>query len=175
MIFHYTLDLDVIGEKYEIKSQRRAARGIIIEEEKILLVKSKGGDYKLPGGGIKEAEPPLVALVREIREETGYLTQNVMAKLGVIWEKRKDIFQENAAFLMISSYYLCELNPVKFPLDLDDYEKEHEFQPVWLDLDEAILANEQVLRRPKTERNRWVPREILALKALRDNYEKLKI
>ena len=51
---------------------REAARGIIIENNQILLVFSeKFKDYKLPGGGLEKNENFEQALLREVKEETG--------------------------------------------------------------------------------------------------------
>lgn len=51
------------------------AYGIIIENEKILLIKKFGGPYNnlldLPGGTIEFCERPEVALKRELKEEVG--------------------------------------------------------------------------------------------------------
>lgn len=49
--------------------------GLIIENEKIVLVKKNGGPYDgkfdLPGGSIEFGETPLEALKRELKEEIG--------------------------------------------------------------------------------------------------------
>ncbi len=52
---------------------RESARMIIIDKDKILLmhrVKDGKEYYVLPGGGIEEGETPLIAVAREIKEET---------------------------------------------------------------------------------------------------------
>lgn len=53
---------------------RTAAKAAIIQEEKLLLIKSKGVGktyYSLPGGGQQEFETLPETLVRECREELG--------------------------------------------------------------------------------------------------------
>lgn len=51
------------------------AYGLIIEDDKIVLIKKVGGPYSgkldLPGGTIEWAETPEEALIRELNEEVG--------------------------------------------------------------------------------------------------------
>lgn len=49
---------------------RPAVYAIIIQDGKILL--SPQGGYDLPGGGVKVYETIEEALIREVKEETGY-------------------------------------------------------------------------------------------------------
>lgn len=51
---------------------RTAVRGIIRRDGKYLLIHSKYGDYKFPGGGMEEGENQIDTLIREIKEETGF-------------------------------------------------------------------------------------------------------
>lgn len=43
------------------------------DKDEILLVKEKGGEWNLPGGGIDHGESDLEALKRELYEEVGYV------------------------------------------------------------------------------------------------------
>lgn len=57
---------------------RVAAYGLIVRDDRMLLcrlspvVKGYAGQWTLPGGGLDFGEAPTDALVREVREETGY-------------------------------------------------------------------------------------------------------
>lgn len=59
----------------ENKNTRIGVYGLLIEDEKLLMIKKSRGPYKgkydLPGGKIEEGESPEKALVREFKEETG--------------------------------------------------------------------------------------------------------
>lgn len=58
-------------EKDELQ-KRLAAYGLLINENKILLVKSiYGNTFSLPGGGVGNKEGIKKALIREFKEETG--------------------------------------------------------------------------------------------------------
>ena len=51
---------------------RNSARSIMIKGKKIAMIHSIKYDYyKFPGGGIKDGENPVDAMIRETREESG--------------------------------------------------------------------------------------------------------
>ncbi|MEO1338352.1 MAG: NUDIX hydrolase [Myxococcota bacterium] len=60
-----------------MRRTRVAAYGLIVEAERILLcrlsarVKRHAGSWTLPGGGLDFGENPEMAMIREVREETG--------------------------------------------------------------------------------------------------------
>lgn len=70
---------------------RPGAYAVLIRDGKILLTRQVTGDIdelQLPGGGIDPGESPLPALIRELREETGYsaiLTRHVGAFRDFTW------------------------------------------------------------------------------------------
>ena len=55
---------------------RERATAVVIKEGRVLLVRGKGTDFMMPGGGIDPGEPPIDAVVRELREETGLRATN---------------------------------------------------------------------------------------------------
>ncbi|MEO4052285.1 NUDIX domain-containing protein [Solibacillus sp. CAU 1738] len=141
---------------------REAVRAIIVKNDKILLIHSNKGDYKFPGGGIEEKESHCEALIREVKEETGYINCQVHNKIGYICEMKMDEYSENTLFQMRSHYYLCELmNEEKITQQLDDYEYIQQFTPKWVSIDEAIRQNESLMN--DSGKNGWVPRETFVL------------
>ena len=52
-------------------TKRRRSTVLAVKEGRYLLVREKGNrSYALPGGGVERGEPTLLAVVRELHEET---------------------------------------------------------------------------------------------------------
>lgn len=145
---------------------RTAIRAIIKKDDKVLMVRCNKGDYKFPGGGLNNVESHEDTLRREVQEETGYILREVKDKLGVILERYSDSIEEESVFEMTSHYYLCETSDEKTKQNLDDYEAELEFEPVWISIEKAIEENSKVLNRNNEDMNQWVYRETMVLKEL---------
>lgn len=137
------------------------------------MVYNKRGDYKFPGGGAHKNESNEDTLIREVREETGYIVNKVKDKLGIIIERKVDTYKENSIFEMISHYYICEISDNKTVQQLDDYENALDFKPVWIKIDKAININEKILKSNSQEKNPWVYRETYALKQIKKYYNNL--
>lgn len=61
-------------------------RGVVFQQDKILLVKEReDGCWTLPGGWVDVGESPSDAVVREVYEESGYLTKAV--KLLALYDR----------------------------------------------------------------------------------------
>jgi len=148
-------------------NKREAIRGIIIKNNKLMMIKTNRGDFKFPGGGIKGTENKTEALKREIEEESGYKVKDIGSLIGVVVERRHDLFDRNAVFEMISYYYLCEVSETRSNQRLDPYEIAQEFKPVWVDINEAILNNETLINAKSENINDWVKRETMVLKEIR--------
>lgn len=129
--------------KSETVFKRTAARAIINNGEKYLMIFSKYGDYKFPGGGVEKGEEIKEALVREVQEETGYhVTLDSIREYGTVFERRKGTTED--ILEMDSHYFFCEIKPEASERNLDEYEEEYNYQVVWLTLAEAIEKNKQV-------------------------------
>lgn len=146
--------------------ERTAIRSIIMANNRILLVQSSRGDFKFPGGGLEENESHEECLIREVREETGYIHCIVNDKVGTVTERKMDEYIENSLFQMTSHYYLCDLaTDKKIAQQLDGYEAELNFTPKWVTLEEAIKQNESLIER--YEQNGWLKRETFVLQQLK--------
>ncbi|WP_146814575.1 NUDIX domain-containing protein [Halobacillus faecis] len=145
-------------------NKRLAVRGILSHGGKILMVNTNLGDYKLPGGSVDDGERDEDALIREIQEETGYKNCRVREYAGEVVESHLDVYDPQALFEMTSRYYYCEWSGEKGEQRLDPYEKDQDFSPVWISVEDAIAQNEEVLDR--TNKNPWIIREIYVMKHL---------
>ncbi|HHW11581.1 MAG TPA: NUDIX domain-containing protein [Firmicutes bacterium] len=168
MLFDFALGRQESCPENAKVHHREAVRGVILQEDKLLMVLLKSGDYKFPGGGIDTGESHEEALRREVREETGYPDCEILEKIGVVVEREADAYEEDAFFEMRSHYYLCRVSGRPAFQKLDAYEKELDFCPVWVPLDQALCANEEILRKGTKELNPWVQRETMVLKILKE-------
>ncbi|MBK1811614.1 NUDIX domain-containing protein [Clostridium sp. YIM B02505] len=169
MIFDYNIGIQDFDRSTIKIINRQAIRAVIICEDRILLVRTNKGDYKLPGGGANEDETHEDTLKREVREETGYIVRKVKEKIGQIVERNLDKYGEDAIFQNVSHYYLCEIEENKVNQQLDDYEKDLGFEPILIEVGKAISVNEEILEK-NDNINPWVYRETKALKAIKSYY-----
>lgn len=87
------------------KIKHFTASGIIIDEEKVLLVHHKKLDVWLyPGGHIEENENPDETLLREVKEETGLEVEIISYKDESLSDKKNDVLS-----LHLPYAFLCEL------------------------------------------------------------------
>ncbi len=145
---------------------RKAVRAVIINDNNLFMIKTNEGDYKFPGGGIEANESHEEALKREALEETGYRLKDVKHKLGQVIESHIDRYDENQIFQMISDYYLCEISNEHEEQKLDDYEQDLDFKPIWINIDQAIFENDQLLKNNANISTHWLKRELEVLKAI---------
>ena len=154
--------LNLISEN---KIFRKAVRAIIKENNNFLMVLSnRMGDYKFPGGGLNHNESNENALIREVEEETGYVIKQIKSQILKVDEIQNDKENNEGIFHMESIYYLCTIDKEKKFQNLDEYEKELGFEAKWINLDEALKINRIVLNSPNS--SKWIEREIRVLEKL---------
>lgn len=152
-----TLNKDYI--KTEI---RKASRAIIIKDNLVLMIRSgKNGDFKFPGGGRKVFESAIDNLIRETNEETGYeIIRSSVRELGYIEELYNSNNMTNGLFKMISEYYICDISYKQNPPKLDAYERNLDYQAMFVDPTYALRENEKL----DFKKYHWIVRENLILK-----------
>lgn len=148
--------------------QRKAVRAIILKDRKLLMVYSaKKGDYKFPGGGLNSGETHRQALARELLEECGASISEIGLAFGKIIEYALPHEADYTVFKMTSYYYLCQVDAIFQEQQLEQYEAKLGFQPVWIDLDEALCANQAILSANHAESSAWVKRETFMLEQIK--------
>ncbi|MDZ4992498.1 NUDIX domain-containing protein [Clostridium perfringens] len=167
MYFNEVLGIKEVGKEEKV-FYRVAIRAVILNDDKILMVKSNTGDYKFPGGGVENGETPEETLRREVTEETGYILDEVKDEMGIIIERDRRKKKGYSLFEMTSHYYFCDVTNEKVEQNLDKYEEELGFLPVWISLDDAIKENERVIEEEKTNINPWVNRETFVLSKIKE-------
>lgn len=113
-------------------SMARAARAIILQDNKILVMrrnKQSGDYYTLVGGRIKDGESPEEGLVREVKEETGL---DVTSARLVFTEDHQAPYNEQLIFL-------CEIIP-REDIAIQEYTEEAELNKYDFNIHEPLWA-----------------------------------
>ena len=142
--------------------KRAAARAIIAIGDQYLLIFSKYGDCKFPGGGVEKDEDLEDTLVREVQEETGYrVLMESIRKYGKVLEIRKGEYGDRME--MESTYFFCHVDPDIGDRNLDHYEEQYEYSVKWMTLSEAIEKNKRI---DDLEVCPWVTRDTAVMERL---------
>lgn len=158
---NFTIDLKNYATENSV-FRRTAARGIIRNGDLYLLIYSRYGDYKFPGGGVKDGESLEETLVREVQEETGFrVIGGSIKEYGTVLERRKGEYED--VLEMDSHYYLCDVETEAGSRNLDEYEEEYDYQIVWMTLQEAMKRNSKV---SDLETCPWVIRDTKVMECL---------
>ena len=148
---------------------RVAVRGIIFIDGKLLMTEDKYGEVKLPGGGIDQGEDDVQALVREVKEETGYdVKVETIVPFGEIEEKRLSV-HEPMIWHQISRLYFCEVHSEQGTCDYTENEKKYGFRQVLYTLEEALEKNRKMLDAEGTKA--WNQREYKTLLLIKEHLE----
>ena len=127
------------GEKYSLppKHSRIGCRAIIVQNGKILLSHEVNtGVYLSPGGGLENGEAPEKCVVREVREETGYVVRVLHPFVNV-----NEYFYDK---VFVSNYFVCEIvgNDKQ---SLTETEILHGVEPEWIDFEKLSDVRELIL------------------------------
>ena len=131
---------------------RRAARAIALHGENILLLYTDYyQDYSLPGGGLDDGEDLHQGLIRELEEETGARNIQVLEPFG-LYEEYRPWYKPEHDIIHIASYcYICKVDSELGLTRLEDYEKRNGMNPVWVNIQEAIKHNRELMQSGKSK------------------------
>lgn len=147
--------------------RRHAARGIVLREEKILLLfTERYNDFSLPGGGIDEGEEITVALKRELEEETGARDVQVKEHYGFIEEYRPHWKPEYDLMHMTSHFFVCDVAAELADVRMESYEIANGMKPVWVSVFDAMHHNRQVMGRREKTMGQSIQRETFMLEKI---------
>ena len=146
----HMISKDINGNTYEVAASdlrwRPSAYGIVIHQKKILLVKEKNG-FHLPGGGMDLGEDPALAVLREVREETGCTVANpkLITLASSFFSYGADDTPPNLQhFHSLLLYYSCEYQSTNLAdIHLDEYEQADGLAPEWVavsKLDDIVVG-----------------------------------
>ncbi|MCH4887858.1 NUDIX domain-containing protein [Acidaminobacter sp. JC074] len=125
---------------------RNAVKAVIIEEDKVLLIKHQGNYYTFPGGGQDHNESIHEALKRECLEEIGAQVEvNELIYITEYMADRHEGSIHQAGFHQVDLFFRCKrVSGFNNPVEIDDTQVGFE----WVDLDqlEAIALYPLAIR-----------------------------
>ncbi len=159
---------NVYGDNYSgfTKHFRKAARAVIVSDDKILLSHEVNiGHWMIPGGGLEGNETPEEGCVREVAEETGLVVVPKDCFLVI------NEFYEDWKF--VSYYFVCEVvghtdrNPTKREIEVGAI-------PEWVEQRQAktIFSHHSDYADTNEESRGIYLREHIALSVFSDRYGK---
>ena len=124
---------------------RKVTRAILLNDKnEVCLLKIFGNDifgvrdyFETPGGGVDDNESLVDAVVREVKEETGY-NSVVLQEIGYVEDYYNLIHRHN-----INNYFLLKTTSYD-KVDLLEYEKTIIKEVKWFSLEEAIEKYEKM-------------------------------
>lgn len=160
----FVLDRKDYNNKMPVK-ERWCVRALIQDSDgRILVQKSRDGEYKLPGGGVEAGEDRLETLIREVLEETGYRVKlPVKEEIGEVTERRADVYDPGCIYFNHTMFYKCEVGEDQTELNLTPEEIARGYTAVWEEIDKIIKINDDI------QRDYWRRRDTLFLKWVMNN------
>lgn len=145
-------------------------RAVVPRDSTLLLLRTRHGVHKFPGGGVEPGEELLEALARELHEECG-VTDLRVGSLFMTAVERSRAQEAGHVFEMTSHYYWCSTvdGASTVPQRLDAYEQELGLAPVWVAPHDAItLTQSRATTSPAS--TPWLERDLHVLRAVADRW-----
>ncbi len=125
--------------------EKTTVRAVIVRDGRLAMQKSRKGEFKIPGGGVEPGESYRDALLREVREETGFqVVPESIAELGEILELREDVFCCGRKYVCHSYFYQCGVREERMKMELTESEQEQGYDAVWETPEVIVRENRQL-------------------------------
>ncbi|MGU3470897.1 NUDIX domain-containing protein [Paenibacillus sp. D51F] len=143
---------------------RRSARGIIVDGTRMLVIyTARYDDYGIPGGGIEPGEDMLSGLRRELEEEAGCSSIEVVRELGRVEEIRPARESEYENMRMSSCFYVCRAETDFSRIRPESHEIANGSRPEWVEIADAISHNRAIMERKGVNIGFAIERETLVM------------
>lgn len=148
---------------------RNRAEVFVIKNGKLIVGKTKSGDYHTAGGGVEFDETPEEAAKRECLEELGIALKNIK-KIGpnqiIEFNGEKSIYAEDKSIIgFVNHFYVADFDKYDDKLYNDDGDGN---KPIEVDIDSYIKFLNNKINKPNTRKymKLWFHKEIELLKSL---------
>lgn len=141
----HIISTDFHGNEYRVPhtelSWRPSAYGIVVRDGQILLTE-QSQKFILPGGGVELGETPEQAVVREVKEETGFdVTNPKFAEIETGFFSYEDRGKMNHLQTLLM-FYVCEFVGGEASTDgFDPDERKVGGMPQWFDIQKLGQIN----------------------------------
>lgn len=123
-----------------VRVRREATRAVVRRGGDVLLLRSRSGDYRFPGGGLDAGESVEQALARELLEECGARLDRVGEHVLTVVDERP-AREPGAVFAHESRFYACDVHDGLGQVEHDLRERTLALVPVWVDVRHALAVN----------------------------------
>ena len=161
-VFDYKKIIEIIGDNYigNFSKVRVACRGIIIKDGMILTsYETRTNQYMLPGGGKEANESNLDCVIREVKEETGYIIKPLKCALEI-----NEYYGEEK---YINKYFFATIS-LKTNTQLTEKEKEFGLILKWVNIQDLLNILSTYIQFKNSDEMRYglYLRELTALKKI---------
>lgn len=127
-----------LDKSSHVYMERLACKGLVMKENKLLMVTTNEGHCMFPGGGVDVGESNEAAVTREVLEETGYKCIVVGSHICRTHERKIDKYEPDKFTVLINDFYTCIVEDKNYGQNLEGYEINLEFKAEWLTVKEAL-------------------------------------
>ena len=127
--------------------EKNTVRAIIMKDGKLAMQQSHTGEYKILGGVVEEGESHLTTILREVEEEAGmFVKADSLREIGVVEEKRLDVFHKNRIYHCLTYFYGCDVEDGVVPLKLTDSEVAKGYKLAWATPQQIVETNRALIK-----------------------------